>query len=75
MKMSFDDYFKKHSKSDTNFLNRISALEVLDHVYNKLVLKLFNLCIFVKYLFYKIIYINILIHIQLTSDYLWNQEA
>lgn len=43
MKMSFNDYFKKHSKSDTNFLNRISALEVLDNMYNMLVLKLFKL--------------------------------
>jgi len=28
MKMSFAEYFEKHSKSDVNFLSRITALEV-----------------------------------------------
>lgn len=30
MKMTFAEYFEKHSNLDTGFLNRITALEVLD---------------------------------------------
>jgi hypothetical protein len=32
MKMTFGDFFEKHSKLDLNFLNRISALEVTDYI-------------------------------------------
>lgn len=39
MKMTFDEYYKKHSE-DTRILNRITALEVFDNKCNILVLKL-----------------------------------
>jgi len=29
MKMTFAEFFEKYSKLDTNFLNRITALEVI----------------------------------------------
>lgn len=42
MKMTFAEYFEKHSKLDTHFLNRITALEVLYFKYYKLILELYN---------------------------------